>query len=172
MDLKKYSEILDNNSSEFIELINSCNLGELNFKETNVWNVLEIAEHVFLTDRLVLSLISWASERKAESEELIGFDKLNKILVQLRGRKVSAPEIVHPKGNIRSAADFERMFLDQRNLLKANIVSGKIIVDNRIYAHPFLGEMTIRDWFYFIPNHAQRHLEQMKDLLSLIRSKE
>ena len=172
MDLKEYSEILDTNSLEFVALINSCNSLELNFKESNVWNILEIAEHVFLTDRLVLSLLFKPTEKKAEGEELLGYDKLNKILVQLRARRVSAPEIVHPKGQIMNAADFELTFLNQRNLLKTGIDSGKIKIDKRIYSHPFLGEMTIMDWLYFIPNHAQRHLEQIKDLLLLIRPKE
>ncbi len=168
MDLKSYLQILKENSDSLNETLLTCTSEQLKFRKENSWNPLEIAEHILRTERLVLSFLLKPSESKSETEELLGFEKLNKLIVQFRARKVKAPEMLEPKGEFTDVKQFLKCFNEQRTLLKSALENDRIKTDNRIYKHPYLGEMTLRDWLYFIPLHAQRHLDQMKELLGQI----
>jgi hypothetical protein len=169
MEIAEYKLALDKNTHEIISLAEECSVKELNDQRENKWSILGILEHIIMTDRIVLSLLLKPSTTVSEKNDLLGFEKLNRLMVDLRGRKIEAPEMLQPKGNIRDLEEFKKTFLEQRELLKNNISSGKIVIDNRIHKHPVLGEMAIRDWMNFIPLHARRHLDQAKDLLALIR---
>lgn len=87
------------------------------------------------------------------------------MVVGFRTNRLVSPEILRPKGNIADVATFEKMFVEQRELIKQDLRSGKIIVDHRVHKHPFLGDFTISDWLNFLIYHTQRHLEQIKDIL-------
>ncbi|HVA98165.1 MAG TPA: DinB family protein [Bacteroidia bacterium] len=159
-----FLETLDNNSNTTLQLAKSCSEAQLLFKKNDNWSILQILEHICKTDKVVIDLIEKPSDKISETEEILGTKKLTKLVVEARAFKVKAPEILLPIGTISNVNDFEKLFLSQRNLLKKKIESGKIIIDNRIHKHPYLGEMTIIDWLNFIVNHTQRHLEQIKDL--------
>lgn len=172
MNNEEYYQRLDKNTREALILAEECSAPELAHKHEGKWSSLEILEHIVLTEHLVLAFLMKRSDKIAETDEIFGFEKLDKLIVQFRARKVSAPEVLHPKGSITDVEGFRKVFLDQRELLKQSISSGKIVIDNRVHKHPFLGEMTIRDWLNFVPLHAQRHLDQIKDLLAEIRKTE
>ena len=95
----------------------------------------------------------------------MGNEKLQQILLAEQKAKVKAPEILEPKGIINDTSTFERLFSEQRNLIKQAIENAEIVIDNRLHKHPMLGEMTISDWLYFLIHHSQRHLEQIKERL-------
>ena len=124
-----------------------------------------ILEHIYLTDKIVIAIINRPTEKLHTDEEFIGNEKLKRWLVEKQAKKVKAPEMLEPKGDLKDVATFEKVFLAQRNLLKHQIEKGEIVIDNRIHKHPMLGEMTISDWLYFLIHHTQRHLEQAKELI-------
>ena len=160
-----FFETLDNNTNATLKLATDCSESQLTFKQNDHWSILQILEHICKTDKVVIDLIEKPSDKISETEEILGAKKLTKLVVEARSFKVKAPEILLPTGNVKDEKDFEKLFLSQRNDLKAAIESGKIVIDKRIHKHPYLGEMTIIDWLNFIVNHTQRHLEQIKDLL-------
>jgi hypothetical protein len=164
-----YIATLEKNSQEAIEFVGACTKEELAYTPEDKWSILGIMEHILLTERLILTFLMKRPDRVAETDEIVGYEKLNKLIVQFRARKIKAPEMLHPKGDIGSAAEFGEKFLKQRELLKNCIATGRIVIDNGIHKHPFLGEMTIRDWLNFIPLHARRHLDQAAELLAVIR---
>ena len=87
-------------------------------------------------------------------------------MVSLRERAVKAPETLAPKGLIKNCVEFELNFVELREYSEVNLLTGKIMVDNRIHKHPFIGAMTISDWFAFLRYHTQRHIEQINDIVS------
>jgi hypothetical protein len=89
--------------------------------------------------------------------------------VSQRSHKIKAPETFQPKGKLKSVAEFETTLKKMRETLRDNIESGKLIVDDRIFKHPTLGEMTVTDWLHFIPLHASRHMDQIRDILTKIK---
>jgi hypothetical protein len=164
MDIQSYFQMLDRNTQEAVQLASACADQELKIKKENKWSIIEILEHIAITDRLVLSFLTRPSANSSENDVVLGFEKLNRILVGMRARKIVAPDFLQPKGEIGDIESFEKIFRKQRELLKKSLETGKIVLDNRTYKHPIMGEMTVRDWLNFMPLHAQRHLDQIKEL--------
>jgi hypothetical protein len=156
---------LDLNTTEFISTLEQCSEGDLSLKSEGKWNVIQNLEHVLITENLVISLLRRPANKMADVEQLVGSDKLQRFLIDMRGRKIQAPDSLQPKGELKDVATFMKKLSEGREDLKKEISEGIVVIDNSVYKHPFLGEMTKRDWFEFIPLHAQRHLLQVKDLL-------
>ncbi len=165
MNTQHYFAALDENTNHVLQLTKSCTTVQLSQSENEKWTVLQILEHIYLTDKIVIAIINRPSEKLHTNEEFIGNEKLKRWLVEKQTTKVKAPEMLEPKGTWSDVASFEKAFLAQRNLLKQQIEKGEIVVDNRIHKHPMLGEMTISDWLYFLIHHTQRHLEQAKKII-------
>lgn len=169
MDLSNYVKVLDNNSNDILQLAKSCSIAQLTFKQDNKWSILQILEHICIVDKICFSIISRpVSEKISETSEIYGSEKIKVDLVANRNRKIETPEILRPKDSLANVIAFDKIFSLQRGSIKNDLLSGKIIVDNKSHKHPFLGEMTIADWLYFIIHHTQRHIEQIKDQLNEI----
>ncbi len=171
MDVAKYSEKLDVSSEEAIQLARSCSADQLTFKPGGGgggggWGIFEVLEHICLTDRIIHRIVSKPTEKVSPSNEIIGDTKLKRIIEE-RENKIDAPDIVKPKGDIHDVDTFEKLLLEQRDLLKHDLKSGKIDVDNRMVKHFYLGEMTISDWLNLIIHHTRRHLKQIEEIISV-----
>ncbi len=162
MDLTNYFNCLNQNNKNLLEAIDRIADDKLS-KKTNGWSIYEILEHIYLTDKIIFSLISTPSENKSDTNEIIGTIELENVLIGKKYHKVKSPEILNPKGVIHDIQDFKNIFSKQRESLKVNLESGKIKVDNRIFKHPFLGEMTVEDWLNFVIFHTKRHIKQIEE---------
>lgn len=87
-------------------------------------------------------------------------------MVEQRLKKIASPDMLKAKGEIKSPTGLVGMLVGQRNTWKSALLTDKIIIDNRVHKHPFLGEMTIYDWINFTIYHTQRHIEQMKEIIN------
>lgn len=169
MDIKTYFEILDKNSAETLLLAKSCSGNELACSPNGKWGILQILEHICITDKIVYNIVSSPSNGKSASGEILGKEKIKSIFVEQRATKITAPNALEPKGNITNVETFEKVFLQHRNLMKKELEAGTLIIDNRTYVHPRLGELTVTDWLNMIIHHTERHLEQIKDLKTEIQ---
>lgn len=159
-------EAIDRNTKQLIDLVNTLSPAQLRLKPEGKWSVLEQLEHIVLTDKIVGLLLMRPHSSVAETDTVIGQERLEKIIVTLRARKVAAPDLLQPTGSIQTAEQFTIQFTEQRNAFKEAVNNGKIVLDSRTFKHPYLGEMTVIDWYHFIPLHAHRHLEQIKEILA------
>lgn len=166
MDIQNYLQDLDQNTAAIWTAVNECNDTTLRAKEEGKWSIIEILEHIYLTDKLVRHIVTRPSELVHETENVVGKEKIRHLLVEGSNRKVAAPNILHPKGDIQDLASMKEMMLTERNLLKENILNQQIVIDNRMHQHPLMGNMTISDWLYFIIHHSQRHLDQIKAIIA------
>lgn len=166
MEISEYINRLDKNTETVVSLAKSCTPDQLNKKPANDWSIAQVLEHICMTELSVCKRISKPSDKVNEAATIYGNQKMEKILVGYRDRKVLAPDFLEPKGKITTIEEFEKIFTAQRNRLKDDLSSGRLVIDNKVYLHPRLGEMTISDWLFFLIYHTQRHLEQIKDLLN------
>lgn len=166
MNVNAYINRLDESTNSTLNLVRSISAQQLAYQVPGKWNILQTLEHICMTEKLVHGLLKRPSQIAAETTELVGDDKLKRLLVDLRARKLEAPGMLLPKGQLTSISGFEFVFVSTRKLLKENLLSGDIVIDNRVHKHPVIGEMTISDWLNFTLQHTQRHLEQLKDILS------
>lgn len=164
MILTDYLGTLDTNTRNIINLASSLEDRTYPVPEGK-WNPLQILEHIYLTDRVVIMLLSRPSEQIHDDEYILGPARLEKVIVTRRDVKVEAPDALHPKGQFETAADFVKAFSQQRNDLSSKLSKGEIALDNRVHKHLRLGEMTIADWLQFIVQHSRRHFEQIQDIL-------
>src|SRR4051812_3326759 len=106
MDLKEKIRV---NALELFNSFNSLNKDKVGFKpEDNVWSVLETLEHIFLINKAVYKAISsppLSQNSENNKVELLGQEKINKLLVINRSFKVPAPDFSKPKGSIASVED-------------------------------------------------------------------
>lgn len=159
-------EAIDRNTEQLVNMVNTLSSSQLLLKPEGKWSVIEQLEHIVLTDKIVGLMLMRPHSSLAETDTVIGQERLEKIIVTLRARKVAAPEFLQPTGSIQTVAQFTTQFTAQRTAFKEAVNQGKIALDSRTFKHPYLGEMTVIDWYHFIPLHAQRHLEQIKEILA------
>lgn len=160
--------MVNRNTGELLDLVRNRDEQILNHHSFNSWSVLQVLEHLLITEKYVLNLLSAPSDKRAPAKELKGEEKLERILVDLRGRKVKAPDMLEPLGDVTDVGLFSNEFLQCRNQLVQSLEDGSIAVDERIHAHPVLGDMTVSDWLHFLISHARRHMEQIRDIFRAI----
>jgi len=164
MNLTDYINSLDLNTNETLQIAKNCSTEQLMTNEENKWNVLQILEHIHKVDKICYKIISQpTSEQVSEKNQVLGNENIKQELVINRSKKIVAPDFLQPTGYFQDLLVFENAFVEFREMLKQNLILGKIVVDNKIFKHPIFGEMTISDWLYFIIHHTDRHLEQIKD---------
>jgi hypothetical protein len=164
MVIEDYLKRLDAHTHSTLRFVEGIPNDYLSIKFDNKWGILEILEHIYLTEKLVLFIVSRATENSSNEAELVGDKKLERVILGLRNKKIDAPDRLKPRGELKNIDEFKDWFLSNRTSLKDGIVSGKIVIDNRIQKHPVFGDMTITDWLNFILHHTQRHLEQINDI--------
>ena len=166
MNLDKYLTELDQNTNKLISQISEYSKGTLESKSEHGWSVMEILEHLFLTDEYVYNLLSQPSSQKAKSGKIIGHKFLMKELMV--GNKIilsKSPDNLSPRGSFENLSAFIFAYALIRKKITQDLTSQTIVFDNRTYRHPILGNLTVADWLYFIMYHTDRHMLQINNII-------
>ncbi|TCJ13975.1 DinB family protein [Flaviaesturariibacter flavus] len=167
MQQDEFFSLLDRTSAETLAQARSFSTEALNTAPEGCWTPLQVLEHICLTEALITSLLQRPSEEQHDNPEVYGASKLRHLIVGKRDIKRTAPDRLQPGGELLSLAGFEERFTRQRETLKAAISGGALPIDRRLFPHPALGNMTVSDWLYFLVNHTERHVEQLKEIASI-----
>lgn len=166
MNIQNYIFELEKTQNELLNALGSSTLQQLTHKENDKWNILEIIEHILITEKTIVNIISKPSNEHSQSNEIIGKEKLHEVLINSNNKKIATLESLKPKGDILDIILFESAFKIHREALKKDLISGVIIIDDRVFKHPYLGDMAVADWLYFLLYHTQRHLQQILVVLN------
>lgn len=147
-----------------IDLANGIPEKEQNIKADGKWSILEIFEHLLLTERSVHRLLLKKAEKQHSSQTMLGSAKIKRMLLDRRSVKITAPPYLVPTGIFTHIDAFTSAFLAERNGLIDDLKTGRILVDNSIFNHPVLGELTITDWIDFVIAHTERHMLQIQEM--------
>ncbi|MFM2388436.1 MAG: hypothetical protein RL660_3193 [Bacteroidota bacterium] len=126
------------------------------------WQAADICEHIIIFEKLLLRRIPQLQD-KAEAKNY-GAEKLQRILIGMRNKKIVAPAMVEPKQRFATVLAADEAWQEHRAYFLELLQSDKIVVDDRTYEHPFLGVMTVEDWMYFTIQHTERHRMQIEEL--------
>jgi DinB superfamily len=166
---EKYLNKLALNREQLFAQLQSKNLDVHQKLTPDTWSILEIAEHIYKVDLEIYSKVYLPSEKTIENGAIFGEDKINKIVVDLRNRKVVSPEDYNPSG-LFTNVDIAVKHLDV--LFKKwhqDISENKIVIDSRIIVHPHIGDMTISDVLHFGLAHCERHILQINDIIKELK---
>lgn len=163
IEMKKYINDIDHNTEKLIETVKGCSIEDLNTKFNDKWSILEVLEHIYITDKVIYSIVSKPSDKESKTKEIIGLNKLEIILLGQINEKLQSPDLLRPKGYFQNLVDFNSAFRTLRSSIKNDLMTTKIKVDNRTHNHFLLGEMTITDWLNFLLLHTERHLKQLEE---------
>ncbi|MBB6459446.1 DinB family protein [Flammeovirga kamogawensis] len=164
--MNQYIINLKENTNKVLLYSKELPQAKLDEKTEGKWSILEILEHIYLTDRAILGVLSRDSPQKNKSSEIIGEEKIKNILVDDKKKKYPSPSFLSPQGTFDNLNAFLDSFDAQRMLVIQDIESNKLVNDNRIYSHFILGDMTVMDWLNFIVYHTERHLNQIEERLN------
>ncbi len=131
------------------------------------WSVLEIVEHVFLINKAVYKVLTTpppAERMENTLSELLGEQKINKLLVINRSHKVAAPDFSKPTGHFTNITDANQNIQSITDKIVGHINSNKIEEESHTIKHPMLGEMTKVDWVHFMISHTDRHILQVEEV--------
>ncbi len=132
------------------------------------WTIHEIVEHLAVTERrLLLGVLRSLKGNAATIEELAEAEgKAEMILdrVPVRSTKITAPEAVRPVGGYGEWPGALEGFREARLKTLSAEANASEEFDRRVFPHPMLGNLTLRQWLLFAAAHAERHALQIEEV--------
>jgi hypothetical protein len=156
----------EQSTKELLDFFSSLNDHDFNnISLANGWTPGQVAEHILLLETQVNKTLPFA--HKTERQPDLKAEPVRQGLSDL-SRKFVAPEFIMPGKGDKNKDLIIANLAQQRQILKGYIESTDLneTVD---YKHPVIGSMTRYEWVYFLIHHAQRHLAQMKQQISLLQ---
>jgi len=132
------------------------------------WSIAEVAEHVTLTEQLLLAKVQEALRSPAQPDwkrKTAGKTKfLLRVVAPRRGR-ARAPKEVRPSEE-RSKAEAVRRFQEVRAGTVRFAQETQAEMNVRTARHPFpvFGDLSAFQWLLYIPTHMDRHVRQMDEI--------
>ncbi|NML64118.1 DinB family protein [Hymenobacter sp. RP-2-7] len=165
MTVPQYLAALAANTQTTINLARQYSPAELSFRSADDCSIADLLEHICLVDGRTLHLLSSQSGPVAPIKEIYGDKNLHRILVDYKELpRLTELETAALTGLATTPAAFERCFLAQRQQLDSQLASGQLLITNQAHKHPYLGEMTVTDWLYYLLHHTTRHLHDIREV--------
>jgi hypothetical protein len=133
------------------------------------WSAAHLVEHVSIVEEGIGKICSkLLSRAKAEGLAANGVKVSIEFLEKGREmfkRKLEAPSMVVPSGNVPLAESFARMSGNRTRLKGLKPEFESLDGTSHTFPHPYFGELTAVEWLVLVGEHEKRHLRQLKKLL-------
>jgi uncharacterized damage-inducible protein DinB len=134
-----------------------------------VWSVAEIIEHLVIVEpgmmRVVGSLTEKAESDRGTTPAPFEVTLDDGIRTGSTGKFVTRPDAV-PTGNVPAGESLKTLRRIQAELLDLRPRLGAVDVSSVKFPHRALGDMTLGQWCAFIGAHEERHLGQIRSVIS------
>lgn len=153
----------------FVDLVSAASPAQLSFKPApEAWSVIEIAEHVTMTEPFLAKLASSGLGKPADPDKLAqtkGKDQSILATISDRTKKAQAPAMLQPKTSFKSANALIAAFKQARD---ANIAYLRDTKDPLRACVVDAGgaPMDCYQVYLMIAAHTQRHISQMKEVMA------
>ena len=133
------------------------------------WSVAEVLEHLAMVERVVMKSCSrqLAAARDAglpqETETTSIRQALPPERVANRERRVTAPDMLHPKG-LDAAAAWAELENTRRQFRDFVTSCDGLALGQVSFAHPSLGTLNLYQWLLFAAGHHARHADQIREI--------
>jgi uncharacterized damage-inducible protein DinB len=134
---------------------------QLNEKPTGKWSIMQVLEHLYLLEKLIVHQMSKVMH--SDEETAIEDKPINQTID--RTFKLEAPSYVTPSDDFTTFSTIQEKLLKSRTALEAFIDEAdekKML--KRSIPHPIFGRLHLKQWVEFIGWHEKRHLVQIEEI--------
>jgi uncharacterized damage-inducible protein DinB len=167
----KAIKLLNDSEARTLDLLKNLSDEQLNFKPaTNKWSVLEVAEHIMLSESEIFAAVQktlesepnpdWESKTKGKTEFL-------ETAMLNRTHKAQAPEALVPTGKL-SREEVVARFKEARARTLKFVEETQLPVKTYTRDHPVpvFGTLNAYQWLILIPLHNERHNLQIDEVIA------
>ncbi|QFT89771.1 DinB superfamily protein [Bacillus sp. THAF10] len=151
---------------ELLELLNNIPQDELHAKKAdNLWTVGQNVEHLYLLENKITNSLrkAIAVQNQIEEKEL----NLAKILAN-RSYKVVASDDISPSSKPYTKEELIILLESSRANLQSFIMEADDAVLHQYgFNHRWIGDLSAMQWVQLIGYHERRHIDQIKETLSI-----
>lgn len=164
---KSIRDNLDETRSKLEEEIAFLTDDQFNSKQDgDNWSIAQVCHHLVLVEESSLKAIAWGlKEENNTAKERIKVD-----LIMDRTKKIKAPKIVEPSIEPFEVQQIIDLLNVSRNKLMTflNGLEEPSVLKEKSVKHPALGELPLDQWVEQIYLHELRHIEQIREIKSLL----
>jgi hypothetical protein len=147
-------------------LIESIDPSIINKKPADgAWSIAEVLEHLVKVESGMSRIIYSNKGEDTGRDRFSTTEKIKKINDN-REVKVKAPSFSEPTGEVGEYSTSLELIIENRASLKNAINSDKVNWLSATPPHPFAGQVGKRDWYDFLYFHMERHIAQIKEIIS------
>lgn len=151
---------------QFLDIVTTVSAEQLRYKPApGRWSIAEIAEHLTLVEDSVFQAAQAALQKPPSAPDPALDEKMQQDVAS-RARRASAPEGFVPRGRWTKAADLASEFKARRDRSNEFIQTTPAALRQHALPHPALGRLDAYQWFLFAAAHADRHIQQMREVMA------
>lgn len=126
------------------------------------WSIIQICDHLMSVEYGIYRIMGTEGTPQQVGRE----SKIDKIIAKAKNRekKVEAPEQLVPKGKTDTIEKFIVSYSSLREKIISAIVQ-KDLTPVSPFPHIVFRDMTYEEWLVFIMHHANRHKDQMDEVI-------
>jgi uncharacterized damage-inducible protein DinB len=164
-----YSEnnYLDETRKNLVQEIASLREDEFNGKpDKEMWSIAQVCHHLVLVEKATAKVINWGIKEPLSTN----IERRKVDLILDRTKKIKAPKVVEPDEQPFAVQQMIDLLNDSRTKLRTVLrsIEDKSILEEKSVNHPAFGELPLDQWVDLIPLHEQRHIEQIKEIKSIL----
>ncbi|MEH7379062.1 DinB family protein [Bacillus sp. JJ1533] len=132
----------------------------------NKWSIAQVCHHLVLTELATIKAIAWGLKAVDNTPK----NRQNVQLILDRTNRIKAPKIVEPDIEPFEVQSILDMLNESRHKLLTflSTIEDQSILTKKSIKHPALGELPLDQWIEQIYLHEQRHIEQIKEIKTLL----
>ena len=156
----------------FLDTVAGLSPAQLKWKPSaEVWSVMEVAEHIALSDELIPQAAAKAMQGPAAPEKRQANARAEdaKILQAMASReqKAKAPAEFVPAGRFQDMAALTAAFKASRDRNIAYVRETRDELRNHFAPLPGVGELDALQWYVMMAGHTERHVKQIKEVMGM-----
>lgn len=143
--------------------------------DSTSWSIAEVLEHVARVETGITKLLTVRGQEPPPSEtpdpeQSSIYDSRLQGLVRDRGKRIEAPERVHPTGAMSASDGLAHLATTRAGLLSAFSSANSDALDKMTHPHTVFGPLTLRSWMALVADHDARHADQIDDIADRLKT--
>jgi hypothetical protein len=160
---------LERTRDAFVAAAHDLGDAQYQFKrDPDAWSIGQIVEHVALAELRFLDLVGKLARAPAPNAEKTRgparFSRLDAVVPGRAQRRITAPEVLMPKGTWASPEVSLAAFVEARNQTIAAAAAADPEAQEHVLPHRFFGDLDLEEWAYFTALHSERHIAQIAEI--------